>query len=300
MPPIRFYNYNNYLSMKRINYLPQFNSFGIKVEALKTNFSIPLVVFSYTDYLSLGYELPESDAPIVGVIFPKKQDYYLVDADYLKALALTGVKILFLDYEHYPLQIKLCDALMIAGDSIKMPERYYTDAKNGNKDADDQTDAYIKCYKVALKYGKPILGICAGMQIIAAEAGLKLFRSQKYFESPYSHKTDKLKAHHIDLVKGSPFCELMDGQWRLPVNSRHDAALAPIRVQREILNTEKLPLDFYAFATDGIPEAIGKMGKGVLGVQWHPENYVAEGDKTQQHIFEWLAKKAYEYHRKTC
>ena len=283
--------------MKKVYYFPQFKSYGINVSDLeKTLGDVPLIVLSCMDYHSLGHEFPASDAPVVGVLFPNKQKKrYLVDEDYVKSLISTGVRILFLDYENFSLKLELCDALVIAGDSVVIPEKYYTDAKNINIGIDNKTKSFIECYKTALKCDKPVLGIDAGMQIIAAEAGLKLFRSQDYFESPYSHTTGEKIAHHIDLVEKTPFRKLMDDKWRLPVNSRHYKALAPIRVQRELLNTDKLPLEFYAFASDGIPEAVGKMEKGVLGVQWHPENYAVAGNKMQQLIFNWIAEKALEY-----
>ena len=149
--------------------------------------------------------------------------------------------------------------------------------------------------KFATSFGMPVLGIDVGMQVIAAEKGFKLYRSQKYFESPYSHKTEVPVAHHIDLVEGTLFGEMMDNARRLGVNSRHSEFVAPLRVQCELLklaSEENLPLEVYALATDGIPEAIGNMEAGILGVQWHPETWAAAGDDLQQRLFKWLVRKA--------
>ena len=69
------------------------------------------------------------------------------------------------------------------------------------------------------------------------------------------------------------------------VNSRHTSSV--VLPTKSIAN--KIGLDFYAFAPDGVPEAWGNDQKNILCIQWHPENYAVQGDETMQRIFQWLA-----------
>lgn len=258
-----------------------------------------LLTLKPEDYGRYGCDVPPLNAPQVGLLFGREDGYFCSPEDLVKALVLAGFRVLFLDYEQHLLQIPFCNALVLPGGSFDTPEWYYVDAKSNDrkKYPSKRCRAYADSLHFALAKRMPVLGICVGMQVMAAEMGLKLYRSQDYVETPLQHNTLEVLAHHVDLLPNTPFYNLMDEKWRLPVNSRHTALVAPMRVQKEELETEKLPLDFYAFATDGIPEAIGKMEQGILGVQWHPENYAAAGDKMQLRIFDWLVTKAWEYHR---
>ncbi len=280
--------------MRKIDYLPQFKGFGIADadfdQLIKKE--LPVLMLEPKDFGIASGEKPA----VIGVLLGRDEDNYCLSEDYVHALINAGARILFLDYRCHLLQLSFCDGLLLPGGSFATPEWYYSDAKNNYGDyPSDRANAYAECFWYAHKAGIPILGICAGMQVIAAESGLKLFRSSAYFDSELKHKTDEFPAHHIDVVANTAFSELMDNSQQIAVNSRHNEFVAPINVQRELLNlkeNQKLPLEIYACATDGIPEAIGDMENGILGVQWHPENMAAQGNEIQQRIFDWLVIEA--------
>ena len=285
----------------KLSYYLQFEGFGI-ADANWKHFSrekgLPIMYLSEDDYKLIGCEKPNATAPVIGVLMEREPDHYCLHVDYVKALTKAGANIVFLDYAYYDIQLAFCSGLLLPGGAFELPEMYYSDAKDDDEDYPNvRSKAYAGALKFAKAFGMPVLGICAGMQVIAAERGLKLYRSDKYFESPLHHKTNSAMAHHIDLVEETPFRKMMDDVWRLEVNSRHEEFVAPIRVQRELLDLkpdQNLPYDVYALATDGIPEAIGNMDAGILGVQWHPENLAAAGDEKQQRLFNWLVDKAFD------
>lgn len=283
----------------KLSYFPQFEGFGIADAdwvPLSKEKGLPIMCLSEDDYKIIGCEKPNATAPVIGVLLGREPDHYCLQVDYVKALTKAGANIVLLDYKNYDIQLTFCSGLLLPGGAFETPDWYYSDAKENDGDYPNvRSKAYAESLKFATSLGMPVLGICAGMQVIAAERGLKLYRSAEYFESPLHHKTKSAMAHHIDLVEGTPFRAMMDDAWRLPVNSRHSEFVAPIRVQRELLELkpdEDLPYDVYALATDGIIEAIGNMDAGILGVQWHPENLAAAGDELQQRLFNWLVEKA--------
>lgn len=284
-----------------VNYFPQFHGFGIADSEWQkvSDQSVVTMFLSDEDYGKFAGKVPSDDAPVIGIMCGRKYDHYIADADCVRAIVATGARIQFLDYYNYMFQMQFCDALVLHSESFVAPEKYYTDPKQDLLSSNRKCMAFEGALKIALDQHIPVLGINAGMQIMAAEFGLKLYRMQRvgahrYFESPYSHHSKDVMAHHVDVVEGTPFFDLI-GKKRIEVNSRHHKVVAPERVQRELLGEGTKPvLDFYAFATDGIPEALGLMKKGLLGVQWQPEKFAVRGDEIQQRIFSWLFEKATE------
>lgn len=278
--------------------LPQFNGYGISDAEWRKYRNVQYLSFwlSPKDYAKLGCSAPKKDAPVIGVLFGREKGYYSIGRNYLAAVAATGARIMLLDHVNYRGQLISCDALLLPGGAFASPEKYYIDAKTKElKHPSDRSEVYFWCIKDALNYGMPVLGICAGMQMLAGFVGMKLFRSKDCFESPLVHKTQEPKAHSVWLKEGTPFFELFARQAEKKVNSRHTEFVAPERIQREELNLvdgDALPYEIYATATDGIPEALGDMEHGILGVQWHPEDLAVKGDTTQQKIFSWLYGEA--------
>ena len=280
---------------KEVSFLPQFNGFGISdyqfKECCRKN-TAPSFWLAGQDYKRLGVEIPHNDAPVVGLLFGREDGYYCSSWSYVLALAKAGARLMFLDYENHRLQLAYCDALVLPGGAFDSPEAYYVDSKTKKVQCSNpRAQAYVDCIVDAPKYRMPMLGICAGAQMFAAVAGMKLFRSAEYFESPLKHKSCDVSAHRIWITPDTPFAKLMGNEQSLFVNSRHNEFLAPERVQHEELRLcdgDSLPLDIYATATDGIPEAWGDMDNGILCVQWHPEDLPLE----QQAPYRWLVEQA--------
>lgn len=127
----------------------------------------------------------------------------------------------------------------------------------------------------ALEDGKPILGLCRGLQILNIAAGGTLFQdvqaqrygSQKHDFEPPEHTRDYL-AHEVEVVAGSRLHALV-GAPSAPVNSMHHQGIQ--RLGEGLAAT--------AHAPDGLIEAIEGAGRGfALGVQWHPESLEPSDD----------------------
>jgi putative glutamine amidotransferase len=132
-----------------------------------------------------------------------------------------------------------------------------------------------------LKTGKPILGICRGLQILNVAAGGTLFQDlHKQNEGPilqHLQKAPNTHASHYVQVEAGSLLESVVGNERIQVNSYHHQSLKDVAAVFKVTGV----------ASDGIVEAIEGTGKQfVLGVQWHPELLSAKGDAVSLQIFE--------------
>lgn len=130
--------------------------------------------------------------------------------------------------------------------------------------------------KFALRLNLPALGICRGIQVLAAAAGGTIYQDI-YAEYPQAleHKQKAPREntwHEVELLT-SKLSRIM-GETKIRVNSLHHQAVAT------------LPIGFIknAVSADGIIEGIEKIDSAFcIGVQWHPE--VLAGEEHSQKLF---------------
>ncbi|MDO4949646.1 MAG: gamma-glutamyl-gamma-aminobutyrate hydrolase family protein [Bacteroidales bacterium] len=133
----------------------------------------------------------------------------------------------------------------------------------------------------------PVVGICRGIQVIAAAFGGTIYQDiQTQYTSPvckHSQDADRWVATHtVDISPDSVLYDLFRSQ-KLSVNSFHHQAV----------KTPPLGFKVTATASDGIIEAMESVGTHrVLAVQWHPECFIMHNDESMMPIFHWLTKEA--------
>lgn len=132
-------------------------------------------------------------------------------------------------------------------------------------------------FNYALKKNKSILGICLGMQIMAATIAKKYNLEYKNIKIETEIDHASLPAneycHEVILNKNSKLYSII-GQEKFKVNSRHTLHIGETR-----------ELEITAYSTDKIPEAIEYPNKKfVIGLQWHPEKMI-ETDEISKKIF---------------
>jgi putative glutamine amidotransferase len=140
----------------------------------------------------------------------------------------------------------------------------------------------LQLVKWAVDDGKPLLGLCRGLQVINVAMGGTLYQDLEaqypnalkhdYFPT-YGFERDYL-AHEVALTPGTRFHHAMHAE-SLAVNSMHHQGIKQ-------LGRSLAPA---AVAPDGLIEAIESCDDSFLvGVQWHPEVFEAT-DPHAEHLF---------------
>lgn len=119
-----------------------------------------------------------------------------------------------------------------------------------------------------MEAGKPILGICRGIQLINVALGGDIYQdipSQTESLFPIAHSQPfsyAYPSHHVSVAEGSLLSGITGDASFIEVNSMHHQAV----------RTTAPGLIPCGFAPDGLIEALEKPDYPfLLGVQWHPE-----------------------------
>lgn len=136
----------------------------------------------------------------------------------------------------------------------------------------------------------PMLGICRGIQVLAVALGGTIMQdiatSLPHTQLiKHSQDADRATAtHFVEAVEGSRIAELLGK--RFAVNSFHHQAVGQCGPRFRIT----------AQSADGVIEAIESTEmKSIIGVQWHPECFIAEGDTCMMPLFQQFVNDASEF-----
>jgi putative glutamine amidotransferase len=126
--------------------------------------------------------------------------------------------------------------------------------------------------KEALARDKPVLGICGGQQLLNVVLGGTLIQhipDEVEAALPHEQPNPRTEPGHLVRVAPGTLLHRITGAASLAVNSAHHQA-AKATGPGVLVN---------ATAEDGVIEGIEHPGYGFcLGVQWHPEYLISEGD----------------------
>ncbi|HHY55750.1 MAG TPA: gamma-glutamyl-gamma-aminobutyrate hydrolase family protein [Chloroflexi bacterium] len=171
------------------------------------------------------------------------------------------------------------DGLILSGGGDVDPARYGMTpipAVGGVDVQRDQTELLLARW--ALETGKPLFGICRGLQLLNVACGGALYRDISEHAGALRHAyypnyPHDYLAHSITITPGSRLATIL-GATTIAVNSLHHQACRIVAS----------PLRAVAFAPDGIVEAVEVAEHPfALAVQWHPEALPQE--KASQALF---------------
>ena len=244
-------------------------------------------------------------APLIGVPTQTLQAIDGIPADlphswvmnhrYFAALASVGaapVMIPLLVHDVAALRgiFDALDGVFLAGGVDVDPSSYHEPRKAlcGRTDL-DRDGVEILLTQWARAEGKPVFGVCRGLQIINVAAGGSLYQDCSEYEGdPLKHDyfptagyaRDYL-AHTVTVERGTRLHDIF-GADEVAVNSMHHQGLKQIADG----------LIASCTAPDGLIEALEAPGAGFcVGVQWHPEMLV-DSDAGTRRLFEAFVEAA--------
>lgn len=152
------------------------------------------------------------------------------------------------------------DGLLSVGGRFAYPPAWYLDGEASFAPDSPRLAVEQALMSGFLAAGKPVLGICAGMQMLACLHGARLTADVKSLGDVLDHDNRDLR-HEIALAAGSRLAGLI-GAPTLMVNSFHREAIAEPGPRVRAV----------AHAPDGVIEAVELDSGGfALGIQWHQE-----------------------------
>jgi putative glutamine amidotransferase len=219
---------------------------------------------------------------------------WVMNHRYFTALALAGAAPVMVPLlEESPALRALyerLDGVFLAGGVDLDPASYGHERHTlcGSTDADrDRVELLLTRW--ALEEGKPVLGVCRGMQVINVARGGSLYQdcgeqfdgSIKHDYFPNAGYARDYLAHPVRVVEGTRLGRVL-GAGEVPVNSMHHQGVRDLGQG----------LAASAYSADGLVEALEAPGDGfAVGVQWHPEMLV-ESDPGTRRLFDAFVAEA--------
>ena len=215
--------------------------------------------------------------PLIGITCSKTAEGKIaMSQNYLNSIWEAGAVGVFLAYTQDEQKLaeyaQVFDGFLFAGGDDMDPAHYGEVKMFDNVEIDADRDAFeLGLYKYVKQSGKPVLGICRGIQLLNVAEGGTLYQhiDGHRQQEPGTSTKQKTLVYQDSLLHG------LTGLNEIMVNSFHHQnikALAPT-------------LTADAESEDGYIEAVHMENhKFFFAVQWHPEIY-RQNDAAMQNVF---------------
>ncbi|MEQ8509543.1 MAG: gamma-glutamyl-gamma-aminobutyrate hydrolase family protein [Rhodospirillaceae bacterium] len=222
--------------------------------------------------------------PLIGITADRedpggysKFPWYALRVNYCSAVTAAGGLPLILpaDVSLVDQYADLIDGLIVSGGAFDVdPALFGEQTKHDTVVLKaDRTDFELGLTKRFLEQDRPVFGICGGQQLLAVALGGTLIQHlPDEVENALAHEQPNPRdeaGHEVRIAIGSRLHDIVKAE-TLAVNSAHHQAVKTVP-ESVVIN---------ALASDGVIEGIEDPTKRwCLGVQWHPEFHISEGDK---------------------
>ena len=208
--------------------------------------------------------------PKIGMLSSRSDGFLKVNHTYINAIWRAGGWCIPLGYTEDKDQLaayaEMCDGFLFSGGVDVDPKHYGEEIAFDNVEIDAMRDGFeMAMFPYALVSGKPILGICRGIQVMNVCRGGTLYQHMD------GHRQEQPGTTHeqaLNLTKGG-YMQQLCGKDRIYVNTFHHQNVKDIAPG----------LVVEGVSDDGYIEAVrDPHHKFFVGVQFHPEIYIARDD----------------------
>lgn len=216
-----------------------------------------------------------------------KRNYVQINRNYAEAVKMAGAVPFiapYTDLEGVSELVAMADAVILTGGHDVNPLVYGEELQKGIQGISNERDVFdLKLIEEAIKEGKPMLGICRGMQLINAYLGGTLYQDiYKANVAKLEHvsfDTLAVGAHYIT-IKEQSFLHRATGLKKMLVNTEHHQAVKDIAEGFKVT----------AKSSDGIIEAMEDVHRKIYLVQFHPEAMAVNNNGEAINIFKEFIK----------
>lgn len=220
--------------------------------------------------------------PVIGMPQPGNDLFrQYMKSKYVQSIHRAGGEARWIeldDLDRAVQELQKCDGLLLTGGGDVDPKYYGQEPIEACGAPNELRDkGELALLKAFVPTGKPIFGICRGVQVMNVFFGGTLCQDivpgQKTCHQ--SFPTRKTGCHRIRLEAGSRLGTIMDYAW-LQVNSMHHQTVDKVGEGLVVA----------ARSEDGFIEAVEMSAHPFcIGVQWHPE-HMSQNDPVQQSLFD--------------
>lgn len=220
--------------------------------------------------------------PVIGISPSVKDGFIRMRQNYAEAVIDAGGIPVFLPYSEDSARLaeyaSMLDGLIFAGGADLDPKYYGEKTAFDSVEVTPERDVFeLALFPVFFETGKPILGICRGIQLMNVAMGGSLYQHIE------GHRQEGKGAPHTASVKaGTRLSGIFGTSGEININSYHHQA-----VKRAADG-----LTVSALSPEGICEALEFNGERFfVGVQWHPE-MIYKNDKNAANLFSEFVSEA--------
>ncbi len=225
-----------------------------------------------------------SDRPLIGLTLDceepggySNQPWYALRQNYFSAVRRAGGLPVALPHapDDVAAYLERIDGLLVTGGAFDVDPALFGDNERHETvvTKDKRTRFELAITRAAVKRDLPVLGICGGQQLLNVALGGTLVQHiPDAIAGALAHEQPNPRDEPGHTVRIAPGTVLRDivGAAEMAVNSAHHQAV------REV--APGLVVD--ATAEDGVIEGIEDPSlRFCIGVQWHPEFEISDGDK---------------------